>query len=54
MKQEFNHITAKLIKYNINNKYDSSSTVKRAPECKRTEKNKREIKQQKKTAFILN
>ena len=45
MKQRFNYMTAKLIKYNINNEYGSSSAVKRAPECKRTEKNKREIKQ---------
>ena len=47
-------MTAKLIKYNINNEYSPSFAVKRAPEYKRTEKNKREIKQQKKTAFILN
>ena len=52
--QRFNHITAKLIKCNINNKYGPSSAVKKAPKCKRTEKNKREVKQQKKTAFILN
>ena len=54
MKQRFNHITAKLIKCNVDNEYDSSSAVKRAPECKRIEKNKREAKQQKRTAFILN
>ena len=53
MKQKFNHMTAKLIKCNIDNKYGSFSAVKRAPECKRTEKNKREVKQQKKIAFIL-
>ena len=47
-------MTAKLIKYNINNKYSSSSAVKRVPKCKRTEKNKRKVKQQKRTAFILN
>ena len=52
--QRFNHITAKLIKCNVDNKYNSSSAVKRAPECKRTEKNKRKAKQQKETAFILN
>ena len=45
MKQKFNHMTAKLIKCNVNNKYDSSSAVKRALKCKRTEKNKREAKQ---------
>ena len=54
MKQRFNHITAKLIKCNINNKYDPFSAEKKAPKCKRIEKNKREIKQQKETAFILN
>ena len=47
-------MTAKLIKYNVNNEYDSSSAVKKAPKYKRAEKNKREIKQQKETAFILN
>ena len=45
MKQGFNHITAKLIKCNVNNKYNSFSAVKRAPKCKRTEKNKRKTKQ---------
>ena len=54
IKQRFNYITAKLIKCNVNNEYSSSSAVERAPECKRTEKNKREVKQQKKTAFMLN
>ena len=53
MKQRFNYITVKLIKYNVNNKYSSSSAVKRAPEYKKTKKNKREIKQQNKTTFIL-
>ena len=53
IKQGFNYMTAKLIKCNVNNEYGSSSAVKRVPEYKRTEKNKREIKQQKKTAFIL-
>ena len=47
-------MTVKLIKYNINNKYDPSSAVKSAPNCKRTEKNKREAKKRKKTAFMLN
>ena len=54
MKQRFNYMTAKLIKYNVDNEYDSFSAVKRALKCKRIEKNKREAKQQKKTAFILN
>ena len=54
MKQRFNHITAKLIKYNINNKHGPSSAEERALKCERTEKNKREVKQQKKTAFVLN
>ena len=53
IKQRFNYMTAKLIKCNVNNKYDSFSAVKRAPKCKRTEKNKRKTKQQKKIAFIL-
>ena len=47
-------MTAKLIKYNINNKYSSSSTVKSMPNCERTEKDKREVKKRKKTAFMLN
>ena len=38
-------MTAKLIKCNINNRYDSSSAVERASECKRAEKNKRKTKQ---------
>ena len=53
MKQRFNYMTAKLIKYNINNEYNSSSVVKSALNCKRTEKDKREVKKRKKTAFIL-
>ena len=52
--QEFNHITAKLIKYNVNNEYGPSPAVKSAPNYKRTEKDKREIKKREKTAFILN
>ena len=51
--QNFNYMTAKLIKYNINNKYGSSSAVKRASDCERIE-DKREIKKRKKIAFILN
>ena len=47
-------MTVKLIKYNINNKYSPSSTVESAPDYERTEKDKREIKKRKKTAFILN
>ena len=54
MKQRFNHMTAKLIKCNINNKHDSSSAVKSAPNCKRTEKDKRKIKKREKTALMLN
>ena len=46
-------MTAKLIKCNINNKHGPFSAEERVPECKRTEKNKREAKQQKETAFIL-
>ena len=45
MKQRFNYMTAKLIKCNVNNEYDSFSAVKRASKCKRTEKNKRKVKQ---------
>ena len=47
-------MTTKLIKYNINNEYSSSSAVRSALNCKRTEKDKREIKKRKKTAFVLN
>ena len=52
--QRFNYMTAKLIKCNVNNEYDSSSAVKSALNCMRTEKDKKEIKKRKKTAFILN
>ena len=45
MKQKFNHITAKLIKCNVDNEYDSFPAEERAFKCKRTEKNKREAKQ---------
>ena len=54
MKQGFNYMTAKLTKCNINNEHNPSSTVRRAPDCKRTEKDKREAKKRKKTAFMLN
>ena len=54
MKQGFNYMTVKPIKCNINNEYDSSSAVESAPNCKRTEEDKRKIKKRKKTAFILN
>ena len=54
MKQRFNYMTVKLIKYNINNEYSSSSTVESTPDYKRTEKDKRKVKKRKKTAFILN
>ena len=47
-------MTAKLIKCNINNKYNSSFTVKSALNYKRTEKDKKEVKKREKTAFILN
>ena len=47
-------MTAKLIKYNVNNEYGPSSAVESAPNYVRTEKDKREIKKRKKTAFILN
>ena len=45
IEQRFNYMTAKLIKCNVDNEYNSFSAVKRASECKKTEKNKREIKQ---------
>ena len=54
IKQKFNYMTAKLMKCNINNKYGFSSTVRRVPDYKRIEKDKREIKKRKKTVFILN
>ena len=53
IKQGFNYMTVKLIKCNVNNKYGSSSAVESAPDCKRTEKDKRKVKKRKKTAFIL-
>ena len=52
-KQGFNYITVKLIKCNVNNEYGSSSAVKSAPDCERTEKDKRKIKKRKKTALML-
>ena len=52
--QKFNHMTAKLIKCNVDNEYSSSSAVKSTPNCKRTEKDKREVKKREKTAFMLN
>ena len=54
MKQRFNYMTVKLIKYNINNEYSSSSAVKNAPNCERTEKDKRKIKKREEIAFMLN
>ena len=51
--QRFNHITVKLIECNVDNEYSPFPAVKRAPECERTEKNQRKIKQQKKIAFVL-
>ena len=52
--QRFNHMTAKLIKCNVNNEYDSSSTVRSTFNYMRTEKDKEEIKKREKTAFMLN
>ena len=54
MKQGFNYMTVKLIECNINNEYGPSSVVKSAPNCERTERDKRKIKKRKKTAFMLN
>ena len=54
MKQRFNYMTAKSIKCNVNNEYGSSSAVKSALNCERTEKDKRKIKKRKKIAFMLN
>ena len=54
MKQRFNYMTAKLIKCNANNKYNSSSATERVLNCKKIEEDKREIKKRKKIAFILN
>ena len=45
MKQGFNYMTVKLIECNVDNEYDSFSAVERVSECKRIEKNKREVKQ---------
>ena len=46
-------MTVKLIKCNVNNEYSSFSAVRSALNYERTEKNKRETKKRKKTAFIL-
>ena len=54
IKQRFNYITAKLIKCNINNEYDPFPAVESAPNYKRTERDKREIKKREKIAFMLN
>ena len=54
MKQGFNYMTVKLIECNVNNEYGPSSAVKSVPDCVRTEKDKREVKKRKKTAFMLN
>ena len=54
MKQRFNYMTAKLIKYNVNNEYNSSSAVKSTLNYKRTERDKREVKKRKEIAFMLN
>ena len=53
IKQRFNHMTAKLIKYNVNNEYGPSPAVESMPDYERTEKDKRKVKKRKKTAFIL-
>ena len=47
-------MTAKLIKYNINNEYGPFSAVESVLNYVKTEKDKRKIKKRKKTAFILN
>ena len=52
--QRFNYMTVKLIKCNVNNKYDSSPAVKSTSDYKRTEKDKRKAKKRKEIAFILN
>ena len=52
--QEFNHITAKLIECNIKNEHSSSSAAESAPDCEKTEEDKREAKKREKTAFLLN
>ena len=52
--QRFNYMTVKLIKCNVDNEYDSFSAVESVSNCERTEKDKREIKKRKKTAFVLN
>ena len=54
IEQRFNHMTAKLIKCNIDNEYSPSSAVKSASDCERIEKDKREVKKRKKIAFVLN
>ena len=46
-------MTAKLIECNVNNEHGSFSAEERAPECERTEKDKREVKQWEETAFVL-
>ena len=51
--QRFNYMTVKLIKCNVNNEYGPSSAVKSALNYERTEKDKREVKKRKETAFIL-
>ena len=53
MKQRFNHMTVKSIKYNVNNEYSSSSAVESASNCERTERDKRKAKKREKTAFML-
>ena len=54
MKQRFNYMTVKLIKYNINNEYGPFSAVESAPDYIRTEKDKRKVKKREEIAFILN
>ena len=53
-KQKYNYITAKLIKCNVNNKYDPFSAAKKAFNYKKIKEDKREVKKRKKTAFMLN
>ena len=54
IEQKFNHMTTKLMKCNVKNEYGPSSDVKSAPNCKKTEEDKRKTKRREKTAFMLN
>ena len=52
-KQRFNYMTVKSIKCNVDNEYSSSPAMKSAPDCKRTERDKRKAKKREETAFVL-